>query len=100
MFDLRPPALPEDPPRPPLIPDFLVETALSIEGVCGARMTGGGFGGSIVAMLHPHAIDGFQEEIAAAYRQRFGRTPDVYRCEPSSGAGELTNSESIPSPRH
>jgi galactokinase len=76
--------------------DFLVETALSIDGVCGARMTGGGFGGSIVAMLHPHVIPGFQQHISAAYRQRFDLTPEIYGCDPSSGAAEVTNIEIIP----
>ena len=31
--------------------DFLVDTALTIEGVYGSRMTGGGFGGCTVTML-------------------------------------------------
>ena len=37
--------------------DFLVESALTIEGVYGARMTGGGFGGCTVNLLDPGAIE-------------------------------------------
>ena len=36
--------------------DFLVDTALAIDGVLGSRMTGGGFGGCTVTMLRPHAV--------------------------------------------
>ncbi len=75
--------------------DFLVDTALTIDGVCGARMTGGGFGGSAVVMLQPNAAPDFESRMIAAYRERFGLTPQVYPCRPSSGAGEVTNFETI-----
>jgi galactokinase len=48
--------------------DFLVETAGSIEGVWGARMTGGGFGGCIVAMVDPAAADRFRAGITSDSR--------------------------------
>ncbi len=75
--------------------DFLVDTALTIDGVCGARMTGGGFGGSMVVMLHPNAVPDFDSRITAAYRERFGLTPQIYPCRPSAGAAEVTNFETI-----
>jgi galactokinase len=70
--------------------DFLVDTALEIEGVYGARMTGGGFGGCIVALLRSGAAEGFGRRIAAAYSERFGVQPQIYPCRPSAGAGEVT----------
>ena len=76
--------------------DFLVETALAQEGVYGARMTGGGFGGSIVAMLRPETMDNFTARVTAAYRQKFGIGAEVYPCHPSAGAAEVTNIETIP----
>jgi galactokinase len=76
--------------------DFLVDSALSAKGVCGARLTGGGFGGSIVVMLMPDAVAGFQEYITEAYRRQFGLTPEMYACRPSAGAGEVINFESVP----
>jgi galactokinase len=79
--------------------DFLVETASGIEGVFGARMTGGGFGGCAVAMVRNETFDKFLTEISRAYSQKFGKVPEVYRCEPSGGAGEMNNSETIPAPR-
>ena len=70
--------------------DFLVDTALSVEGVYGSRMTGGGFGGCTVTMLSPGAIPRFRETIAHAYRQRYHTEPAYYECKPSAGAGECS----------
>ena len=68
--------------------DFLVDTALSIDGVYGSRMTGGGFGGCTVTMLRPDALPHFQQQIVSAYEARFHVTPQLYPCHPSAGAGE------------
>jgi galactokinase len=69
--------------------DFLVDAALSVEGVYGSRMTGGGFGGCTVTMLSPTAIPRFREEIARAYQCEFHVAPAFYECQPSAGAGEF-----------
>jgi galactokinase len=76
--------------------DFLVDAALAVEGTYGARMTGGGFGGCIVAMLQTGAWKPFCEQISRAYRRQFGITPEVYRCQPAPGASEVRNFETIP----
>jgi galactokinase len=70
--------------------DFLVDSAQAIDGVYGARMTGGGFGGCTVNLVDPAAEERFQSEIVKRYRQRFSITPHVYRCRPSAGASEVT----------
>ena len=69
--------------------DFLVDVAIGIDGVYGARMTGGGFGGCTVNLVRPDAAERFQREIKAAYQERFHIDPAIYRCVPSQGAGEL-----------
>jgi galactokinase len=69
--------------------DFLVDTALTVPGVFGARMTGGGFGGCTVNLLKPAAVPAFEDSIRDAYQARFGITPRIYRCKPSAGAGEV-----------
>jgi galactokinase len=69
--------------------DFLVDAALSVEGVLGARMTGGGFGGCTVSMMRTEAAPAFRQQIAQAYESRFGITPAIYDCNPSYGAREL-----------
>lgn len=69
--------------------DFLVDTAIAIPGVYGARMTGGGFGGCTVNLLDPGAQNRFEETVKAAYKQKFGIDPLIYECHPSAGAGEV-----------
>ena len=76
--------------------DFLVDSALPINGVYGSRMTGGGFGGCTVTVLRPSAIERFRETIAGAYSRRFAVIPAMYECIPSAGAAELKNLETIP----
>jgi len=67
--------------------DFLVDTAIAIPSVHGARMTGGGFGGCTVNLVDAGAVDAFESAIRARYVERYGLTPEVYRVEPSAGAG-------------
>ncbi len=69
--------------------DFLVDAALAIPGVLGARMTGGGFGGCTVNLLRPDAVADFEARITTAYRARFGLTPHIYPCHPAPGASEI-----------
>jgi galactokinase len=76
--------------------DYLVDTALAVDGVYGARMTGGGFGGCAIALLQQEALPRFRLEIAAAYQQRFQVIPEIYICRASGGAGEVKNFETIP----
>jgi galactokinase len=73
--------------------DFLVDTALAIDGVLGSRMTGGGFGGCTVTMLRPDAAERFGDEIVRAYQRQFQATPQIYACRPSAGAGEIKDGE-------
>jgi galactokinase len=76
--------------------DFLVDTALGIDGVLGSRMTGGGFGGCTVTMVRADSAAHFRERIAAAYEEKFQVVPGIYSCEPSPGANEVKKFETIP----
>jgi galactokinase len=67
--------------------DFLVDTAIEIPGVYGARMTGGGFGGCTVNLVAPEAVDGFEKRLATTYQERYGKMPAFYECKPAGGAG-------------
>jgi len=69
--------------------DFLVDTALTIPGVHGARMTGGGFGGCTVNMVDKKAVPAFSAAITERYKQRYNLTPTLIRCVPSPGAGRV-----------
>jgi galactokinase len=69
--------------------DLLVETALSLPGVFGARMTGGGFGGSTVNLVAPEAVEEVSAALRAAFEGRFGRTPTVLATRASEGCSEI-----------
>ena len=71
--------------------DFLVDTAIGLPGVYGARMTGGGFGGCTVNLVAPEALATFQQRLAQDYRERYGKTPVFYECKPAAGAGLAAN---------
>jgi galactokinase len=76
--------------------DFLVETAIQIPGAWGARMTGGGFGGCTINLVAEDAVEPFTKAIVDAYAARYHKQAPVFRCVPSSGAGEVTGSADIP----
>jgi galactokinase len=70
--------------------DAMVEIAASIEGVIGARMTGGGFGGCTVNLVRREALENFQEKVTGEYNKATGLTPNIYISEPVDGAYEIT----------
>src|SRR5687768_517099 len=43
--------------------DFLSDQAMTVKGVYGARMTGGGFGGCIVALVQPRSVEPLTEHL-------------------------------------
>ena len=66
--------------------DVLVELAQAQDDVFGARMTGGGFGGCIVALVNKEALSSVATSISQGYAQRVGLSPQCYRVKPASGA--------------
>ncbi|HEV2688325.1 MAG TPA: galactokinase [Bryobacteraceae bacterium] len=70
--------------------DFLVEEALKIPGVHGARMTGAGFGGCTVNLIDPTATANFESTLRTAYQKRFNLDPTFHTVHPSSGATRLS----------
>jgi galactokinase len=66
--------------------DFLSGEAMKIKGVYGARMTGGGFGGCIVALAQPKAVEGVLEQVGRAYRDKFGKSPAAFVSTATAGA--------------
>ncbi len=66
--------------------DFIVEAAQSLPGVAGCRMTGGGFGGSAIALVRVVASDSVAEHIKAAYKGKFGSDIEVFLRCPTGGA--------------
>jgi galactokinase len=66
--------------------DILVELASRIEGVLGARMTGGGFGGCTINLVRAEAVERFAAEIVPGYRAATGLTAPLLVCRPGAGA--------------
>lgn len=67
--------------------DILVELAGRIDGVLGARMTGGGFGGCTINLVRVDAVDRFADEIGRGYKEATGIAPQFLVCRPGDGAG-------------
>ncbi len=67
--------------------DLLVELASTCEGVYGARMTGGGFGGCTVNLVRSDAVDRFEDRITDSYAKATGKKPDLFVCSAAQGAG-------------
>jgi len=65
--------------------DLLVELAREAPGTYGARMTGAGFGGCTVNLVHGTQVDPFCAAITEGYTRKTEKTPFVYVCKPSDG---------------
>jgi galactokinase len=68
--------------------DVVVDTALA-NGALGARMTGGGFGGSAIALVPTGAVATVADAVQAAYVDRAWLEPEFLTAVPSPGARRL-----------
>ena len=66
--------------------DLLVEIALNVPGVFGARMTGAGFGGCTVNIVERDAVPALTDAINNRYPRATGLTPEIYVCSAVNGA--------------
>jgi len=69
--------------------DLMVEIAGQVEGVYGARMTGGGFGGSTVNLVKKRAVADFRRRVASEYEKATGLSPQILVSAAAEGAGEV-----------
>jgi galactokinase len=69
--------------------DALVDIALACEGVHGARMTGGGFGGCVIALVDEAQADAAVDTIRERYLAISGKTAEIYPCVASDGVGRI-----------
>ena len=70
--------------------DRLTALAQATHGIYGARMMGGGFGGSIIALADPAVALEAKETIVTTYAGFLGRRPDAFVVRAAAGAGEVT----------
>jgi galactokinase len=69
--------------------DRLVAIAQSTDGVFGARMMGGGFGGSIIALVAAAHAELAMAAIRDRYAALAGKTPAAFLCRAVGPAGEV-----------
>jgi galactokinase len=60
-----------------------------VEGVYGARMTGGGFGGCTVNLVAVEHTEEFRARVADGYERAMKLKPEIYVCNASNGAEEV-----------
>jgi galactokinase len=65
--------------------DTMAAIARAQNGIYGARMMGGGFGGSIVALVDAARASSVADRIRCEYIKLTERDPDVWVC--TAGAG-------------
>jgi len=70
--------------------DCLVDIAQGTDGVLGSRMTGAGFGGCTVTLIHQDAIESLKARLAD-YEARFALKPGVFALTDNLEAGVLGN---------
>jgi len=68
--------------------DLAVESALASPGVHGARMTGGGFGGSAIALVERERAGAVIERMTRALADRFGLAASAFATSAHAGARE------------
>jgi galactokinase len=68
--------------------DVLVEELLGA-GAYGARLTGAGFGGCVVAVCDAEAVDPIAARATEGYRRRTGLEPAAFACRAVDGAGRI-----------
>lgn len=69
--------------------DLLVNEAWKHDGVLGARMIGGGFGGCAIALVEKDQVDDLIETLGAKYQEKIGYAADFYEAEIVDGPHQI-----------
>jgi galactokinase len=69
--------------------DLLVDTLVATPHVFGARLTGGGFGGAVMALTDATFGAAQAESVAAAYEKKYRAKPEILHCQTGGGAAVL-----------
>jgi galactokinase len=67
--------------------EVLVHAARQVDGVLGARLTGAGLGGCIVAVVHQDAVSDFETHVSQKYQAKTGHPISIFTCQAGPGAG-------------
>jgi galactokinase len=66
--------------------DTVVSIARSVDGVYGARMTGGGFGGCAIVLAHADAVDTLRSAILESYNNQYATRATVFPVRSADAA--------------
>jgi galactokinase len=69
--------------------DAMVRLAEQNEGIYGARMTGGGFGGCTINLVEAAFVEHFKSNVLVGYEKATGRVAEIYVSSAADGAGRL-----------
>ena len=70
--------------------DTLAETAQKQAGCLGSRMTGAGFGGCAIALVHKYSVENFVQNVQAIYREKVGYDAGFFACESGDGVARVS----------
>lgn len=70
--------------------DFLVDFAKSTNGVLGARMMGGGFGGCTINLVNENVLNSYKQEISKAFEEKFKNPCTIYDVKLSDGTRKVS----------
>lgn len=71
--------------------DALVDEAQKIKNCLGARMTGAGFGGCAIALVHKSALEEFKNTVSEKYFLATGLNCEIYNSQIGDGVHEITS---------
>ncbi len=71
--------------------DYLVELSQSFAGVYGARMTGGGFGGSTIHLLPTKLLKDYTKYLEKNYFEKFNIKPTFYISKACKGTHKISD---------
>ena len=69
--------------------DCIVDTACAVDGVTGARLTGAGWGGCALVLVHADAVAELQQRVRADFSAAIGYTPAMFLCQAGPGASVI-----------
>ncbi len=69
--------------------DLLVDTLITLPSVYGARLTGGGFGGAVMALTDGAFSQEQARAVADVYAKRYDARPEILHCRTGNGAEVL-----------
>lgn len=72
--------------------DTIVDLLKGAPGVYGARLTGGGFGGAVMAVTNASFDEVQATRLMGEYEKRFGGAPTLFHAQAGEGAGQVPTS--------